>query len=620
MAPTAESKSPRGLGVGSTASPSLNGGDAGIFDIVLPANGTPPFILLMPNCVPSSVGRPATGTPGSAAQRILDARGSWYELMSRMSLSECVEVMGHFLRSLKQPLLTSELARWFHDVDPITETRHQLRLLTSLVHCLPRPNRACLRMILSALPRDASSLPVLAPLGSAMLGAAPSSGTVMQGVLAAMLTDEATDLIFLNRSPLFKTVVTEDVLGTPYSDRMGVVASCTPAGALDLLCDPYYTAIIESDYVDLLPRMHTYVFVSEPDCLVAVNMHLRRFLGTASWQLDARLRLLVFVKNLVPHVLPTVLSSPAWTQRWTELCTLVTYDVSRMMPQTCNPMLRGTAHWILTFNAAATVAAAAGTATAASTSSPSIGGGGPLLEQSPELVALSLQRLFVKQFAGLNWIHLVQQRWQEAATSPPFAELVRSFNSLQQFCVNWILEPEQPKERAAHLSFVVKVANCCRKQNNFHAAFALFFVCTDPAIARLARTWKLVSSKVQGHLAKLKALSESKNNHSAYTSALRDAVSNPPVIPYMALVSKYLFTFEEANPNYLDGNKETRNFVKFRMIHTYLSSVLDLRVSVMSLNLGEESIPISQLVARMCAAVHDPQAMYARSLVVEPRE
>ncbi len=245
----------------------------------------------------------------------------------------------------------------------------------------------------------------------------------------------------------------------------------------------------------------------------------------------------------------------------------------------------------------------------------------PLEEMNPKAAASAIRRMFLKPFAALSLSHLIKQRWMTPALSPPFAHLVMLFNGLQSWAVSWILEHVRPKDRATNLMWILKCAHHCKKQNNFHAAMALFLAAGDPAISRLTRTWKEVSSKGQTYLSELKALADPKNNHQCYAAALKAASQSPPVIPYMALVSKYLFSMGDANPDTIESTGFI-NIAKFRMIRNYIQSVLALKdkaEEVLAQPLAVVDAPLQAFFVHVSSASYDNQALYELSLEREPR-
>lgn len=206
-------------------------------------------------------------------------------------------------------------------------------------------------------------------------------------------------------------------------------------------------------------------------------------------------------------------------------------------------------------------------------------------------------------------------------TSPQFASLVSGFNGLQGWAVSLILYPDSVKERLASLVFVVKCAHHSQKMGNFNAAMALFAATNDPAISRLRATWKGVPSKISGYLNDLRALADPKNNHSCYAAAVK--AQPPPLVPYIAIISKYLFSMDDANPDYLGEDKSSFNLVKFRMIHAFVTSQLAFCQNSDSVLDAPQQAGESVLVsffAVQCAKTYDNKSAYERSLAVEPRE
>ena len=64
-------------------------------------------------------------------------------------------------------------------------------------------------------------------------------------------------------------------------------------------------------------------------------------------------------------------------------------------------------------------------------------------------------------------------------------------------------------------------------------------------VERLSGDWERVSSKRKSKLDKLKALFDIDRNFQAYRDALK--VATPPIVPYLPLISKYLFAVESHN-------------------------------------------------------------------------
>ncbi len=86
-------------------------------------------------------------------------------------------------------------------------------------------------------------------------------------------------------------------------------------------------------------------------------------------------------------------------------------------------------------------------------------------------------------------------------------------------------------------------------------------------------------------------------------------------------MSKYLFTFEEANPTYVDGTKDVLNWGKLRMIHAFIAATLALRDGAPKLEAGNAAeMHLLLYLNLVCADTLDSSAAYARSLELEPRE
>ncbi len=401
--------------------------------------------------------------------------------------------------------------------------------------------------------------------------------------------------------------------------------------------------MIDPLYPTLLADMNLYFWSSPEACLLSVGEQVRRFMRPGAWAVDARARLVAFVVLLVERWLastPAFVPNGAFRKNWTWLLQLLVHPLNiggDDVPSTMRESVRGLASTLFAESDDVLSRASGFDERGASMET-------PLEEQSPKAAARALRRLFLSSYCNLSLSHMVKQRWMTAALSPPFADLVTMFNGLQSWAVSWILESPKPKERGARIAWIIRCAHHCKKLNNLHATIALFLASSDPAISRLAKSWAHVSSKAQGYLGDLKLLADPKNNHQVYSAALKAASAAPPVIPYLALSSKYLFSMGDANPDVIESSGFL-NINKFRMIQTFIGkyetsyamgiSVSDelffffFTVSMLELKAGSSAILSQQVPSNelalaaflflCCKGTYDNQAMYALSLEKEPR-
>jgi len=103
----------------------------------------------------------------------------------------------------------------------------------------------------------------------------------------------------------------------------------------------------------------------------------------------------------------------------------------------------------------------------------------------------------------------------------------------------------------------------CIELNNFNTVFAIYAGLHNSAVTRLAKTWNKMGKKECKKLKMWKQeLLSTERNFMHYRTLL--AATAPPLIPYLALLSKDLYSIEEGNPTELELGKI--NVEKLRML------------------------------------------------------
>ena len=543
--------------------------------------------------------RQGPDTPlGGAVGRLVAGAKNWQAMIPFCSYQDCIDLLVHALRSLDASLVTPELCRWATEAEMVADEEHRFQLLFSLINVLPPANRAMMMQLTEGLAGFPSVMAL--QLGPALLG------------LPASMPSGHALVKFLVALPAWASQV------EPCEPGSWQVGSCPLGKVLGLVADPYYCGMIEPGFGTLVADMHAYMWPSPEAAVLAIGEALRRFMRPGAWAVEARCRLVVFATEFVRRLGrcdPPLRSNRKWKDNWAWLLQLLVHPLNvegEDVPQSHRDNVKALVNFMLPPDEIVRPPPL------------NVSPGSmeqPLLETSPKAVAKVIQRLLLTPFGLLSVSHLIKQRWMTPALSPPFAHLVSLFNGLQSWAVSWILEPARSKDRSAHLTWVLKCAHHCKKTNNLHAAMALFLAASDPAISRLARTWKDVPSKGQAYLAELKALADPKNNHQCYANAVKAASVNPPVIPYMALVSKYLFSMGDANPDVIEATGFV-NLSKFRMMRNFILSVLSLKERADEVLAQPVSVADASLLAfftSCCNGTYDNAALYELSLEREPR-
>jgi hypothetical protein len=535
---------------------------------------------------------------GGAVARLVAAGKNWGPTVPCCAYQDCIDLLVHALRSFDSPLITTELCRWVLEAEKVVEEEHRFQLMGSLLYVLPASNRALVMQLVEGLAGFPSVMAL--QLGPPLLGlpqSMPSGHTFVKFLVA------------LSARP---------VQMEPAEPGSWQVGSCALGKVLGLVVDQYYCGMIEPGFGTLVADMHAYIWPSPEAAILAAGEALRRFMRPEPWAIEARCRLVSYVGELVRRLgrcEPPLRSNRKWKDNWTWLLQLLVHPLNvdgEDVPQSHRDNVKALVNFMLPPDDPARAPPL--TVDQGSMEQ-------PLVETSPKMVAKVIMRLLLTPFQLLSVSHLIKQRWMTPALSPPFAHLVSLFNGLQSWAVSWILEPLRAKDRALHLTWILKCAHHCKKTSNFHAAMALYLAASDPAIARLSKTWREVTSKGQVYLADLKALADPKNNHQCYANALKAVSANPPVIPYMALVSKYLFSMGDANPDVIEATGFL-NMNKFRMMRNFILSTLALKERAEDVLAQVTPVAETSLLAfftACCNGTYDNAALYDLSLEREPR-
>ncbi|KAL6049434.1 putative Smooth muscle caldesmon [Balamuthia mandrillaris] len=158
---------------------------------------------------------------------------------------------------------------------------------------------------------------------------------------------------------------------------------------------------------------------------------------------------------------------------------------------------------------------------------------------------------------------LVKKRFMDAETSPHFTALVNRFNLTGQWVGTELAKYPTPAERAQVLAHFIEICQECYDMNSFNSVFALLAGLNNTAISRLKQSWEKIPKKVMKKYHNLMTLVDTDKNYQTYRQTL--VKTKPPLVPYLALFSKDLFSVEEGNPTMLED--EMVNFEKMRMLH-----------------------------------------------------
>eukprot|EP01114_Cavostelium_apophysatum_P004407 TRINITY_DN14638_c0_g1_i1.p1 TRINITY_DN14638_c0_g1~~TRINITY_DN14638_c0_g1_i1.p1 ORF type:complete len:282 (+),score=66.69 TRINITY_DN14638_c0_g1_i1:173-1018(+) len=138
--------------------------------------------------------------------------------------------------------------------------------------------------------------------------------------------------------------------------------------------------------------------------------------------------------------------------------------------------------------------------------------------------------------------------------SPSIQSSILWFNNLSNSIITDILKPDI-KQRARALRFWIKVAEECKKLNNFNSFFSVLGSLGSCSICRLRRTWETLSKKNLDLYHELETVVSSADNFKEYRSLLeRTLASRAPCVPYLGIYLRDI-TFIDENPSTLENGK-----------------------------------------------------------------
>lgn len=221
---------------------------------------------------------------------------------------------------------------------------------------------------------------------------------------------------------------------------------------------------------------------------------------------------------------------------------------------------------------------------------------------------------------------LLATEWTKKSGS--LAVNVRAMSTLATDLTNLvsdsILQQEEPKKRAAIIKHWVKIGNRCLELNNYDSLMAIICSLNSSMIARLKRTWEIVSQKTKATLEHLRGIVDVSRNYAVLRQRLQNQV--PPCLPF---VGTYLtdLTFADIGNSPQrslqtdDGEKEVINFDRHMKIAKIISELQRFQIPYRLAEVPElQAWMQDELVRVRSNGEMIPQTFYRRSLVLEPRE
>lgn len=249
-----------------------------------------------------------------------------------------------------------------------------------------------------------------------------------------------------------------------------------------------------------------------------------------------------------------------------------------------------------------------------------------------EFDPLELARQFtIKEmniFCAIMPEELLASEWMKKQGSN--AVNVRAMSTLSTDISNLVADTilfyEDPKKRAMIIKHWIKIAHKCLELNNYDSLMAIICSLNSSTIARLKRTWPLVSQKRKDMLKVLQDIVEPTKNHAVLRQRLQNHV--PPCLPFVGTYLTDLTFVDIGNPasKQLPGIGDSKgvsviNFDK----HTRTAKIIgELQRFQIPYRLQEvpdlqEWIQSQIVRVRESNDANNVQQYYRKSLLLEPR-
>ncbi len=221
---------------------------------------------------------------------------------------------------------------------------------------------------------------------------------------------------------------------------------------------------------------------------------------------------------------------------------------------------------------------------------------------------------------------LLATEWMKRSGS--LAVNVRAMSTLSTDLANLvadsILQLEEPKKRAVLVKQWVKIANKCVGLKNYDSLMAIICSLNSSTIARLKKTWEMVSQKTKAILEELKKTVDVSRNYVVLRQRLQSHV--PPCLPFVGIYLTDLTFVDHGNQTTRqltteEGSIGLINYDKHTKTAKIISELQRFQIPYRLAEVPElQTWMQDQLVRVRSAGEKSFQIYYRRSLLLEPRE
>jgi RasGEF domain/RasGEF N-terminal motif len=221
---------------------------------------------------------------------------------------------------------------------------------------------------------------------------------------------------------------------------------------------------------------------------------------------------------------------------------------------------------------------------------------------------------------------LLATEWMKRSGS--LAVNVRAMSTLSTDLANLvadsILHLEEPKKRAVLIKQWVKIANKCVELKNYDSLMAIICSLNSSTIARLKKTWEIVSQKTKATLEELRKIVDVSRNYVVLRQRLQGHV--PPCLPFVGIYLTDLTFVDHGNQTTRqltteEGSLGLINYDKHMKTAKIISELQRFQIPYRLTEVPElQTWMQDQLVRVRSAGEKSFQTYYRRSLILEPRE
>jgi hypothetical protein len=235
------------------------------------------------------------------------------------------------------------------------------------------------------------------------------------------------------------------------------------------------------------------------------------------------------------------------------------------------------------------------------------------MEVDDEVIATELTRLEWAYFTAIQPRDLLRHILvPHDKRDGPVSRSISHFNYMSNWVCSMILAQGKTKHRARMLEKFFNIASILRHDNNYGSLNSVLGGLSKTAVHRLKHTRELLKGKaVNKAYQSLVRLMSNERSSAAYRLALEN--SEGPTIPYVGVHLQDILSISDGNPSKREADG---------MIHWRKFSLMDEAVmAVARCQQYDRYIKPNAAVERLIVdvPVMDDEALYERSLMVEPR-